>query len=249
MIEVTKNQAERILIEEYSKNIFKWKLNDEKEYMREKFIHAYSVVECAKKISGELSSEVYAALLLHDIGRFSETVWKSSFDHAVHGYNLLKGRGVNNTTILLSVKYHETDVGWRNILTEHREFKCLSNLQQNQVISCCEIVKDADIISNMKYLLSLSNHMVTKKYNYELVDLFLNGKLGKDELVNNQFDQIIYILCGLNIINLPQSFSYLRKCGLIKQLVEKLQYLLVEQNCSTYIIRKIGEFLYGKYNI
>ena len=162
-----------------------------------------------------------ASILLHDIGRFYEFKNKK-IDHAKYGYNLLKQEFTNNPIILLPIKYHENDLEWQQLLLNDKEFLCCSKHNKSKIIKCCKLVRDIDIISNMKYLASKEYHnQKINHINKKIIDKLYSNDISIKEEIYNEYDKISYILCGLNLISYKRSFKYLKKYKVIELLMQK----------------------------
>lgn len=163
------------------------------------------------------------AILLHDIGIFYESEFKSQkINHVQYGYKLLKKEFTNNPIILLSIKYHEEDLKWKELLYNDKEYLNCSNFKKKQIIKSCMLVRDIDIISNMKNL--IAQDFKNKKLSYineQIIHKLYNGKISIKEDVHNEYDEISYILCGLNLLSFKKSFRYIKKYKIVEALKDK----------------------------
>lgn len=173
------------------------------------------------------------AVLLHDVGRFFENNSKD-FDHALFGYEILLKEYTKDPLILLPIKYHEEDIKWEKLLNKDLSFKDLSKNKQKQIIKGCKIVRDIDIISNMQSISSKNTEeSEITSINNGIIDNLYNNLISDKDDINNIYDEISYILCGLNLIVFEKSFSYIRRNKIINKLKDK-QLMLVQNNKDLY---------------
>lgn len=183
------------------------------------------------------------AILLHDIGRFYENNSKTpKFNHANFGYDILKSEFTNNPIVLLPIKYHEEDLKWQKLLFNDVEFLKCSTFNKKKIIKCCKLVRDIDIISNMKNLAKEKcKNSDINEINDKIINNLYNGQIGKKEDIYNEYDEISYILCGLNLLSFRKSFKYIRKHKIIELLIQK-QLNMVKNN------KKLRDFTIEVYN-
>ena len=175
------------------------------------------------------------AVLLHDIGRFYEEDSElAKFNHAEYGYNLLKNEFTDNPIILFPVKYHEEDIEWEKLICNDLNFLNCSKGQKRKIMYGCKLVRDIDIISNMKNLArqNLTDEKV-EQINEKIIDNLYNGDISVKEDILNKFDEISYILCGLNLISYSKSFKYIRKYKIVEMLIDK-QLKIVPEDKKIY---------------
>ena len=98
----------------------------------------------------------------------------------------------------------------------------------------CKLVRDIDIISNMKNLArqNLTDEKV-EQINEKIIDNLYNGDISVKEDILNKFDEISYILCGLNLISYSKSFKYIRKYKIVEMLIDK-QLKIVPEDKKIY---------------
>ena len=176
-----------------------------------------------------------SAILLHDIGRFYEKDSDSlKFDHAEYGYNLLKAEFTNDPLVLLPIKYHEEDTEWRRLINIDSYFLNCSKKQKEKSIKGCKLVRDIDIISNMKNLgrKNLKNWKVGI-INEKIIDNLYNDRISVKSDILNEYDEISYILCGLNLISYNRSLKYIKKEKVVDKLINK-QLDMVLENKKLY---------------
>lgn len=226
-----------------SKKILKNELNHylpyynkiQKKYIKDKYKHSLDCFYILKEMFPKTYKLYAPSVILHDFGCFSEFYYKEKIDHARLGYNLLKEKNIFNTAILLPIKYHEEDVNWELLLDNDEQYQKYSKKQKEQIYYNCIIVRDIDIISNMKQIVSeKANSKNISSYNSKLVKLLKENKIGKKEFIENDFDKIIYILCGLNLILLDESREYIKKHKIIEKLIKRL-YFLINNNCNEMV--------------
>lgn len=191
------------------------------------------------------------AVLLHDIGRFYKQQFKNkSFDHARYGYALLKEEFTNKPEILLPIKYHEEDLKWKELLLSDKEFLKCSHLNKVRIIKGCKLVRDIDIISNMKMLSEQKNiNIKIFKINKKIIEKLYSEQVGCKDNIYNKYDEISYILCGLNLISFERSFKYIRKHKIIDQL-KLIQLNMVSCDEELYkITEKMYDFINNKFKV
>lgn len=242
-------EAKKILFEEYKKNSVICPKED-LEYMVLKYKHSYDCLRILKEIKPTKYFKFASAILLHDIGRFSEYKKIKNFKHEQYGYNLLNNNYLKNPLILFSVKYHEDGLDWLVKLKEEKQFLKYNKILKNEIINCCQIVREIDVISNMKSILKCVYSTKIDSINYELIKVFRNGELSNKEMIRNDYDKILYILCGLSIISDKNSFKYLKKYKIVDKLMDNLFFLIKEENIKLKKeTKEIKDFIYEKYNL
>lgn len=191
------------------------------------------------------------AVLLHDVGRFYEADSKNKrFNHALYGYELIKKELSNNPQILLPIKYHEEDLNWKKLLFNDIEFLKSSWIKKTKIIKGCKLVRDIDIISNMKYFSKQKfDNEKTNHINKKLIKKLYNGQIGKREDIHNNYDEISYILCGLNLLSFRRSFKYIKEKKIIEQLKHN-QMNMIKNNKNLYnITEKMYKFIEQKFKL
>lgn len=216
-------QAKKILKQQYKK-ILLLSGDSNKTYIIDKYNHLYDCLKILKKVKGKRYFKYSVPVLLHDIGRFIDNSEQDDNAHANRGYLFLKTNFTNNPMHLLPIKYHEDDLNWKIEIKKAKEYITSSNQEKEEIVSCCKLVRDIDIISNMKIILKEKIKISNKnKINKELMTLFCNQKIGKKELINNDYDKILYILCGLNLIENEECLKYIKKNQIIYKLIDKMR--------------------------
>lgn len=191
------------------------------------------------------------AVILHDIGRLYENESKATeFDHAEYGYKLLKKEFTNRPIVLLPVKYHEEDLTWHNLIQNDLEFLNCSKKQKKKIIYGCKLVRDIDIISNMKYIVKQDlKCKKVKSINEKIIENLCNGEISTKEDIHNAYDEISYILCGLNLLSYKKSFKYLKKYKIVEMLINK-QLKMVLDNVKLYnSTTEMYKFIKTKFNL
>lgn len=191
-----------------------------------------------------------SAVLLHDIGRFYESESKvNNFDHAKYGYKLLKKDFTTNPIILLPIKYHEEDLKWKTLLYNDKDFLNCSKFKKKKIIKCCMLVRDIDIISNMKNL--IVHDFKDEKVNHinkQIIQKLYNGKISTKEEIYSEYDEISYILCGLNLLSFRKSFRYIKKYKIVDALKNK-QLKMISDNQIYDSTIAMYEFIKIKYKL
>lgn len=220
-IEINLRKLQKILFNAYRLNYNNCNSDQEKKYMRSKLKHAYDCLNILRKSFPKEYKDYSSAILLHDIGRFYEHRYSEKFRHEEFGFEVLS-QITNNAIILLPIRYHENDYNWKEMLEKDELYKFLDYEKKQQVINCCEILRDIDIISNMKSLIKKKNDKEVRNVNVQLIDKLDMGCLGNKGDINSKYDEIVYILCGLSIISHSESWKYIIKNGIVKKLIKRL---------------------------
>lgn len=241
-------ESKKFLYQEYIKN-HNICLDEDKVYMNLKYDHSYDCLKILKSIAFKKYLKYSSSILLHDVGRFYEYKKIDNFKHAQYGYLILKKNYTKNPLILLPVKYHESDLNWLEELYLDKEYLNCNYYYRKEIIKCCQLVRDIDVISNMKSILNSSTNKQADDINYKLIKVFKNGDLARKEMIKNEYDQIIYILCGLSIITDKASYRYLKKKKIVKELIEKLFVLSPNNNKAKKVTIQIKDIVNEKYNI
>lgn len=190
------------------------------KYLKEKYNHSFLTLCVGFRIANSsLKQELQCALLLHDIGRFLS---QNAADHAETGYQFLKKIGFTSTELLLPVRYHENDTNWREKLKCDGAYVPLTEDEKSMVTYACALVRDADIISNMFMTLSKSRNENIILVSDELKEAFFHQEIPASSAPDSVGDQIMYMLCGLPLITLEESFSYIKKTGIAHNLAAKV---------------------------
>lgn len=241
----TLSMAKKILKDTYLYNLKQCKTKDEKKYLIAKYEHSYDCLKILKKYDNARFKNYAIAMLLHDIGRFFEYKKYKNFEHSYYGYKYLKKYYTQNPHILLPIKYHEKDLEWKAELSKDKEFLSINLNGRNELQIGCLYVREIDVISNMKYILKNKIHDRNCMINDELVSNVDLGKLAEKDQIKNDADEIIYILCGLNIFETQQGKRYLKKYKIIKKMLNKLEQLIDEKDRKKY--EKIVDIIKTRY--
>lgn len=237
--------AKKILNMEYDINIKKCQFKQDKEYIIAKKKHSYDCLKILKIAYSNKSLKYGISVLLHDIGRFSEYKLLKNFKHEEYGYYYLREKYTSNPLILLPIKYHEKDIGWLEELQHEKEYMKSSAKIQDEIFDCTMILKDIDIISNMKFIYKGKTKKVDD-INNVLIEKLKNGILGEKTDVQNNYDEIVYILCGLTLISQESSWNYLKKYKIVEKLIKKL-YKMINSKNNIIITKEVEDFVYKKF--
>ena len=214
----------RILEKHYKKNLVLCEKNEsERRYLQDKYAHSYRTSECGQAIApADISADTLdAVLLLHDIGRFYEHLHLPNFKHAEYGVRILQDEGMTDMTVLLPIKYHETD-DWQAALTTDSDYRQLPSATQNQIKLLCQTLIEADIIDNMQILMRPDTEPTTMTLTPALLNCLLAEKLADNKDVHNQADAVVYILCGLTAIHSESGRRYLIDNHIVQNLIKRL---------------------------
>ena len=216
-----------------------------KDPLKRKLKHSYQTLDIASKIF-LLSENQKEMLLLHDIGRFTQFYDSESFQHADFGFRFLMEIGFDMKTVL-PIKYHEIDTGWKNLIANDNYFINLADTDKKEVLFNAELLKDMDIVSNMEEQIE-SKVILSSSMNLNIIKCLLNGEIcdSRDE-VKSEIDKILYILCGIYIINLEETKNYISSNRIVSKLFSKAYKTI--NNCSKMkeCIYKSEVFMYNKF--
>ena len=85
--------------------------------------------------------------------------------------------------------------------------------------------------------------------NTKIIDQLYNNNIGSKENIYNKFDEISYILCGLNLISFKRSFKYIKKYKIIEQL-KQIQLRMVSYDEELYkLTENMYDFIYNKFKV
>lgn len=242
--------AKKILFKEYILNLKKCNNKTEEKYMKLKIKHSKDCLKILKHSFPNLYHKYAIPVLLHDIGRFYEYKKINNFHHEDFGYEYLNKNYTNDPLVLLPIKYHEKDLNWKELLINEKEYKSLSLIKRNEIIECSEILRDIDVISNMKSIAKYKKKTKVKEINLDLLNDLKTFKLAEKESIKNKYDEIVYILCGLNIISQENSWKYLKEHKIIEKLIKLLYKLLDnEDQKNISVTKKIEKIIYEKYMV
>lgn len=163
---------------------------------------------------------------------------------------MLKKEFTSNPRVLLPIKYHEEDLKWKELLCNDKEFLNCSWISRKKIIKGCKLVRDIDIISNMKTLSKQKSiNQKVCNVNTKIIDQLYNDNIGSKENIYNKFDEISYILCGLNLISFKRSFKYIKKYKIIEQL-KQIQLRMVSYDEELYkLTENMYDFIYNKFKV
>ena len=247
--------AQNILEKHYQKNLSLCeKGKNDWLYLKSKYAHSYSTLECGTHISQNIEIEkniVSSVLLLHDIGRFYEHYRFPNFKHAEYGYEILKKENIKNTLILLPIKYHETE-NWQKDLSLDIAYKKLSVTEKHKAKLLCQLLIEADIIDNMKIQSKIHKNEQFSKIHLSrsILEKFFSGSLADNKDVKNCADSIVYILCGLSAIHLNESKIYIRDNQVVTNLINELFSIAKKANDTELKdnINEIKDYIHETYN-
>lgn len=221
-----------------------------------KYQHSVDVLHIGEKIlenTGELINAnttfknfAKKALLFHDVGRFKEAVnrYRASkkhiqiapyrCDHGLIGYNLLKENSAyNDMRILFALRYHGKMIEqvYRSLL-----FKKIKTLpKKNDIIKILLLVRDADKLSNLKYI-KKNDHLKHDVFYRQLCKNAKNAPLS--ESVKAQFlarqtilfstvysyaDRLLMVLSWIFDLNYEFTKETFAKNGYDKYLLEEIK--------------------------
>ena len=224
-------------------------IQENKDYILHKYQHLIDCVRILKQMKRFSYSKYFPCVLLHDIGCFCEYDKTGSFDHALYGYHFLKSINIQDPVILLPIKYHENDIDWQIQLKRDKEYQESKEEQKKDIIEGCCLVRDIDIISNMKIILNTSTTGICDlDCNSDLIHALASENIGNKEDIENEYDKITYILCGLSLLTFTESIEYLRKYKIVSGLIQKLLFLSGNDKLKE-TTQYISDVISKKYNL
>lgn len=243
--------AEKILFDEYIFYLKESNCYPEKDYLTKKYRHSIYAVECAGKIYGELNKEEKCAILLHDIGCFAAAFQRNK-NHAELGYEIISENPDISISVALAVRYHENDNDWNQKIIEYCSEKKYDGVIESTAIEIIKKIIDADIIANLESSLKLfGSENNCLEINQELIHFYLNNQLPDMSMVNNNSDYIIYMICGLKLINSMKTIEYIKQSGIIDRIniiIETIK-TYTEDNKKVELIEAFQRKIYEQYSI
>lgn len=189
-------------------------------YHKNKLKHSFYILKIAKQINSGVATQCYKTFLLHDIGRFVHPL--NDNNHAFVGYKILKHDYKMKEQYILPIKYHECDIDWENRLSQDDMFEDLSLEDKKKVIYLTKLLKDADVISNMMSLNNKKNIINFSITQLEYLDNFLHDSICRKYEYTTHADDLIYILCGIYILNLDESKQFVKDKKIVIKILQKL---------------------------
>lgn len=201
--------------------------------------HSMNVLKIGMELLPSSGSDALeCALLLHDIGHF--LINGDREHHAAIGYDYLFAMGVRDPKILLPIAYHEHDQALEQACTQDAMFTAAPLVEQREILRFCRIVHEADILAHMiaflKYPPCPEPH-----WNSSLLRKFETDILPNHSEVVNTNDEILYLLCGLSLLRLPESHSMLQHNKIIVRLAN-----LLPGACRSTVLEKATKLAQGK---
>lgn len=204
--------------------------------IEEKIVHSYQVLgagnlilkneDCYQNSNIEEVDLLKSTLLLHDLGRFEESI-RVGIDHGVYGAELLKNIAeFSKTSVLLAIKHHGHLI---EDLWEDEEYKALSDEEKKEVKKYIFLVRDADKIANF-YLLSRKfdemedlffypkRKIASKEVGTKIFDDFSSFRAINKKEVKTVAEQALMVLACVFDLNYKASFKFLDKTEAVKKL-------------------------------
>jgi len=235
------------------------KINNKREilnYNNHKIRHIYSVLFVAQKImtyekeifnNESIIKKSEIANLLHDIGRFYQNDWDKvlswrEFEHGDVGYEILKEEWITDLAILFAVKYHnKININWL-----YKEKGFISSDNQEEILSIVKIVRDADKLQNLEYMLFDSDNeiYICEDHNWKISNLvykeFMEWKWcinGKN--IKNYLDKFLYYASWYFDLNYNITRKFLINDGFIDFIGQELKKHWLENNLIKNIKNKL----------
>lgn len=203
--------------------------------------HSIDVLYIGQQIAGpHITQALECALLLHDIGHFLEDDTNNPIGHGRLASKFLEEYGISAPEILLPVACHEDNEYLEEACYKDLLFQKQGQDLKREILWNCRIVCEADIISHMRDILK-ENHVDDEYYNnMHFLNLLESGMLPTPDAVVHPYDKIMYILCGISLIQTQESIIYLKKEALVQQLLSRL---------PVRYRSRISEIVYLKYGL
>lgn len=238
---------------------------------KEKIQHSYQVLDAGNYILKEENTfknwstqrikEARTALLLHDIGRFTEIIAKiqtpqQNNDHCILGYNILANiPQYYDPRIIIPIKHHGHMI---EELYNDPEFYTREDPQlKYEIEKITFLVRDADKIANFK-LLSESGPEIWTLFNIEkntsqqtpvspeALQTFLKQEVIRFKDVHTNSDCILLLICWIFDLNYASSFAYMQNNQCFEFLVEELRNSNSDSSAQHRIEQVIQDFLHQK---
>lgn len=261
------SKAKELLYQEYGNACHK---TEETSYPRafseEKFRHSYQVLGAGNYIlkhepvfSSCNPAEIdrlKATVLLHDIARFQEILYKEQgvfIDHGVYGAKMLeKDNLFNDIQITLPIKHHGHLI---EELYSDDSYKTLTPNEQENIKNISFLVRDADKLANL-YLLIHSFDEVEKifftekqdekKPTPEVLQNFMAQKSIHKKLCRSAADHALMITAWLFDIGFKSSFEFMEKLNIIENMFARFAKFWQPENIAIYK-NEIRRFIIKKY--
>jgi len=237
--------------------------NDILNYNNHKVRHTYAVLFVAQQImwnekeifdNKEKIKKWEIASLLHDIARFYQNngeriLDNKEFEHGDIWYEILKNEWYTDLSILFWVKYHnKLNIDW---LYKEYDFKKCSETEQKEIIDIANLVRDADKIQNLEYILFdpynelfILNKNEKWKFTQINLDDFLNWKVTKYIYKNTAIDRIINLASWIFDLNFSYSKKRLKQSNFEKFITKRLKELELDKK----IIKQIEDRMVLEFN-
>ncbi len=233
--------------------------NQVKIYNNYKLMHSIWVLEVwrnlliklsqREKIEKWLKKSGEIIFLLHDIGRFYQNdkqkiFWNLEYDHWDKSFDILKSFWYDDK-ILLPIKYHNK-LKISKIYQE-RKYQKMSTNDQIETVFLIKLIRDADKIENMIYLIYDTEHIL--KTMLEEKKLGYHGFTDKNlkdfqsyELINlnnikTLWDYSLLLLSWIFDINFEESIEILRFYWFFEKIFEKMDEHIQMQDHQRQIIK------------
>lgn len=200
--------------------------------------HSLDTLRIGRQIAGtRLTQALACALVLHDIGYFIEDDATNPSGHSIRARRYLEKQGIQQPEILLPIACHEADDKLEMICRADTLFPTQDEKRGQKILWSCMLLCEADIISHMQELLT---ELPSENENYSACFLLYleSGLLPSSVEVIFPCDRILYLLCGLALIRLRESFCYLWETKLVHQLILRLP-----EGCRS----RVSEIIHEKY--
>lgn len=222
-------------------------------YANEKYRHSLQVmgagnyllqhINKVQNISAEKFEMIKAAVLLHDIGRFTEIALKLKMqkcDHGVEGAEFLQSLPqFNDIRIWLPIRHHGHLI---NELYADEQFQQIENkVLQQEIEHTCFIIRDADKIANMNMLTHeediLPLFLGIKKFNPQIDGILSPEVLQEafeDRTITRSYlktaaDYSVWYISWFKDINYQISIDFCKKLDILPNLLKLLDKYCIDE--------------------
>ncbi len=243
-------------------------------YAQEKLIHSQQVYGAGlfilkhepylNKFSEILKKKALTAVLLHDIGRFSEITSMYNnpdkhTDHGILGSKILKNiPEYNDVRITLSIKHHGHMI---EELYDDNEYKQIQDKElQKEVEQITFLIRDADKIANF-YLFNrkaeeyhkliydnITPENVNKGLSPHILNYFLQQKVIPTKEVCSLADRVISILCWIFDLNYASSFKFLQDTEPFNSFFTLLNKHNSDKKLQETIVQNTKNYINSRYH-
>ncbi len=229
-------------------------------YNNHKIRHSYVVLFVAQKLltyekeifNKQNIKKVEVASLLHDVWRFYQNdliniLSNDEFEHWDFWYELLEEEWIDDLSILFAVKYHnKKNIDW---LYLEEDFIKSDEIKKQEILNIVKIVRDADKIQNLEYILFnpidrlYFKYELNNSYNEKILDDFINWKLLNSNEISTYVEYFLLLANWLYDLNFKTSFRFLKQDWFVDFIVLNLQKVSLDELIISKIKNKLDELI------